>query len=301
MVGTATTAGIGVWGSSVTGQGVRGTSTSATAVYGENQSSGTGVAGVGALSGVRGTHKTNGNFGHLGNSQSGVQGWAENHIGGDFKSGTAIGLRATSSGVGLAGVALEALANDPAGVAIYGLNTSTDTTIVGTNKGTGRLMKLYTGATGGELRFVVENNGNIKADGTYSSPASDFAELLPGREGLDPGDVLAIDVEGKLMKTVEAYQASVIGVYSTKPGFLGGSAVEDPDAGLVPLAMVGVVPVKASAENGPIRPGDMLVASSTPGHAMRAGARLEVGRVIGKALGRLDSGTGMVTMAVILH
>jgi hypothetical protein len=34
---------------------------------------------------------------------------------------------------------------------------------------------------------------------------------------------------------------------------------------------------------------------------MRAGQRVEVGRVIGKALGRLDSGTGMITIAVILQ
>ena len=61
------------------------------------------------------------------------------------------------------------------------------------------------------------------------------------------------------MRSVEAYQASVVGVYSTKPGFLGGSADDADPTGKVPLALVGVVQVKASAEGGPIRPGDMLV------------------------------------------
>ena len=113
--------------------------------------------------------------------------------------------------------------------------------------------------------------------------------------------MLAISADGRLMKSIEAYQASVVGVYSTKPGVLGGASVEGGDAGLVPLAVVGVVPVKACTESGPIRPGDMLVASSTPGHAMRAGERPPVGRVIGKALSGLEDGWGTVTLLVILQ
>ena len=69
----------------------------------------------------------------------------------------------------------------------------------------------------------------------------------------------------------------------------------------MPLALVGVVPVKASAEGGPIRPGDMLAALSTAGHAMRSGDRPPVGRVIGKALTPLSTGTGRITMIVILQ
>ena len=93
----------------------------------------------------------------------------------------------------------------------------------------------------------------------------------------------------------------MVGVYSTKPGFLGGSATEGGPDDLVPLAVVGVVPVKASAENGPIRPGDMLVASSTPGHAMRAGVRPQVGRVVGKALSGLAQGVGQVKLLVMMQ
>lgn len=45
------------------------------------------------------------------------------------------------------------------------------------------------------------------------------------------------------------------------------------------LALVGIVAVKASAEDGRIRSGDLLVASSTPGHAMRAGPNPPIGVV----------------------
>jgi hypothetical protein len=93
----------------------------------------------------------------------------------------------------------------------------------------------------------------------------------------------------------------VAGVYSTRPGFVGGQPVEGKIAGTIPLAVVGVVPVKVSAENGPIHPGDLLVASSTPGHAMKAGPNPPQGTVIGKALAGLSTGTGVIQMLVTLH
>jgi hypothetical protein len=76
----------------------------------------------------------------------------------------------------------------------------------------------------------------------------------------------------------------VAGVYSTRPGFVGGQPVGGAQEGDIPLAVVGVVPVKASAEGGAIRPGDLLTTAATPGHAMKAGPNPAVGTVIGKAL-----------------
>jgi hypothetical protein len=162
---------------------------------------------------------------------------------------------------------------------------------------------LVDGGNDGEVDFKVTNAGAVYADGGYNTPASDFAELLSGAPGLEPGDVLAVGPDGTLVRATEAYQTSVVGVYSTKPGFIGGAPMdlEQGAAGKIPLAVVGVVPVKASAENGPIRPGDLLVASNTPGHAMKAGATPPVGTVIGKALQGLDKGTGIITMLVTLQ
>ena len=65
------------------------------------------------------------------------------------------------------------------------------------------------------------------------------------------------------------------------------------------MAMIGIVPTKVSAENGPIKRGDLLVTSSIPGYAMKGTDHSRMlGAVIGKALGNLDSRTG-VTEAVI--
>lgn len=161
---------------------------------------------------------------------------------------------------------------------------------------------------GGNLRFRVTAQGNVFADGTYQSPASDFAEMLPATAGLEPGDVLAIGAEGRLERSTAPYQTSVAGIYSTKPGFLGGSAEKGQAADKVPLAITGIVPVKAVAENGPIHAGDLLTTSSTPGYAMKAsphvldGVRLyPTGTIIGKALGALESGTGTIQMLVTLQ
>jgi hypothetical protein len=90
-------------------------------------------------------------------------------------------------------------------------------------------------------------------------------------------------------------------VYSTAPGFVGGKPVGGAQNGHVPLAVVGIVPVKASAENGPIAPGDLLASAATPGHAMRANGEARVGCVIGKALETMAQGTGRIRMLVVLQ
>ena len=59
---------------------------------------------------------------------------------------------------------------------------------------------------------------------------------------------------------------------------------------------------QASAEAGAIRPGDLLTTSATPGHAMRASDReRRSGAVIGKAMGALEQGTGLVLVLVNLQ
>ncbi|MBN1535549.1 MAG: hypothetical protein JW908_02370 [Anaerolineales bacterium] len=157
-----------------------------------------------------------------------------------------------------------------------------------------------------DIEFRVSNNGDVYADGTFNPGGADFAEMLPAVEGLAPGDVLVIGSDGQLTLSTEAYQTSVVGVYSTKPGILGGSedgkVLSEMDLSeQAPLAVMGVVPVKASAENGAIHPGDLLVTASTPGYAMLAGSNPPQGTVLGKALGGLAEGTGVIKILVMLQ
>ena len=157
------------------------------------------------------------------------------------------------------------------------------------------------GAGDSDIEFFVSNSGEVFADGAFHPGGADFAEMLPAPPETEPADVLVIAEDGRLARSTSPYQRTVAGVHSTKPGFVGGGGEEDDLSGKVPLAVVGVAPVKASAENGAIHPGALLATSSTPGHAMTAGPNPAVGTVIGKALGSLASGTGVIRMLVTLQ
>lgn len=172
----------------------------------------------------------------------------------------------------------------------------------------------------------LEVSGNVKIsgggahiifpDGSVQDKAwngtlcgGDYAESVDvkgERTQYEPGDVLVVDPQdpGKFLKSSEPYSMAVSGVYSTKPGLIGRRQTTDPKTSTseVPMAMVGIVPTKVSAENGPIHPGDILVTSSTLGHAMKGTDRGQfVGAIVGKALGTLDSGTGVIEVLISLQ
>lgn len=127
-----------------------------------------------------------------------------------------------------------------------------------------------------------------------------------GENALEAGTVVVIDEHrpGELRASDRAYDHRVAGVVSgaggIEPGLkLGQEGKLDGDT---PVAMSGRVYVRCSAENGAIRPGDLLTTASTAGHAMRSSdpARAN-GAVIGKAMSALDRGTGLVLVLVNLQ
>jgi hypothetical protein len=151
---------------------------------------------------------------------------------------------------------------------------------------------------------------HINPAGTYTA-GSDFAEALPaagGKGSYGPGDVLVLSgtQPGAVEKCARSYDGTVIGVYSSRPGFLGADkdGATEVRADDIPVAVVGIVTAKVSAENGPIQPGDLLTTSSTPGHAMRCeGLERCFGRTLGKALEALPAGqsTGVIRVLVTLQ
>jgi hypothetical protein len=158
------------------------------------------------------------------------------------------------------------------------------------------------GANDIDTKFYVSNDGNVYADGAFNTPAADFAEMLPAQNGLEPGDVLIIGLDGKLTRSTEPYQTAVVGIYSTQPGFLGGASEDAPVADQIPLAIAGIVPVKVSAENGAIHPGDLLTTAALPGYAMVCQERMDcIGAIVGKALEPLEEGTGTIEVLVTLQ
>ena len=291
----------GVDGRNTTGIGVFGQTTTtdtngATGVWGEVYSYGDTVRGV--LGWARNTSGIS--VGVWGQSQSsygtGVKGVANNASCTSGFTGTCSGVFGNSSkGNGLDGYT-------DTGVAVYGASSGTGVGLKVENQmGMGNLIEAWSGFFPTDLKFKLTSAGNATADGSFTGGGADLAEMLPAVEGLGPGDVLVIGEDGQLTRSSASYQPTVVGVYSTKPGFVGGGGDDADLTGKIPLAVIGVVPVKASAENGAIHPGDLLVASSTPGHAMKAGSDPAVGTVLGKALGSLESGMGVIQMLVMLQ
>jgi hypothetical protein len=165
------------------------------------------------------------------------------------------------------------------------------------------------GLSSGTIKFRVDGTGRAFADGGFQPGGADFAEAMAvtgDRARYEPGDLLVIDPSaGRHVALAQhPYSTLVAGIYSTKPGMLGTTRKVNESAPLneIPLAVVGIVPCKVTTDNGPIQIGDLLVTSSTAGHAMRGTERSRMlGAVVGKALEPLSDGQGVIQVLVTLQ
>jgi hypothetical protein len=302
--------GYGVTGSSASGGGVQGTSTASSfpGVDGVNNGGGDGVDGVantgsgvkghgsGHGAGVYGENSGDGSGGYFyGASGQGIVGQSANNHGveGDAGQANKAGVYGTnsSSGPGVFGTS-------SSGYGVYAESTGAGAAMATrNNNGSGDAFWGLDGS--GTIRFIITSDGNAIAHGSFTANGIDYADRLPAERGLEPGDVLAIGPDGRLRRSSRANLTSVVGVYSTKPGVTGRQETETRLT--IPLALAGVVPVRVTAENGRILPGDLLVSSSTPGHAMRAPKAPAPGTVIGKAMQALRGSRGLIEMLVMVR
>lgn len=233
------------------------------------------------------------------NTTNAVAGVTSSGIGveGQSSGGVNIGVKGTTitNGTGVSGENFEY------GIGVSGYSDS-GTGIVARST-SGFLVEGFPSRTGGTRTFHINLNGTYVA-------GSDFAESLPalgGKSAYGPGDVLimAAGATGAVSKTGRPYDRRVAGVYSTRPGVLGaekegGVTRVDPED--VPVAIVGIVPTKVSAENGAVRVGDQLTTSRTPGYAMRCTNRARcVGAVVGKAMEPVERGRAVIKVLVTLR
>lgn len=161
---------------------------------------------------------------------------------------------------------------------------------------------------------IHSSAGVVYQDGTTQTTAwtgvlcgGDYAEavdVVNDRKHYAPGDVLVIASSdgGDVEKSAMPYSTMVAGIFATKPGAIGRRQTMPRSVDEVPMAMVGIVPTKVTTDNGAIHKGDLLVSSSKPGFAMKGTDRSRMlGAVIGKAMGSLDSGTGVIEVLVTLQ
>jgi len=285
----------GLWGvvSSSQGTGVRGESNATTG--------GAGVVGI--------SHGTPDSTG----GGSGVYGLGMGTKG--------VGIHGKSAGDGNIAVLGEADPNDFLPIAVMGKITASCCGIAGLfendftvgNGGTGN-ESIIVGQTADpnnpgteKTVFNLTTNGNLSISGQFTSGGADFAESVAVKgvqSSYAAGDVLVIDdtSQRRLAHTTQPYSRLVAGIYSTQPGMVAGAGVGRVPASHVPLAVVGIVPCKVTAVNGPIKAGDLLVTSAKPGYAMRGTdpSRL-TGAILGKALQPLPNGEGVIEVLVTLQ
>jgi hypothetical protein len=262
---------LGVYGrsDSTGGAGVLGQATATTGVangvYGATASpNGYGVQGYAPNIGVYGVSTSSGGTGLVGFGQATT----------GLNYGV-IGVTNSTSGIGMWG---NSSATSGVTAGVFGLvSSSTGTAGVFNNHAGGNILIGQSHAVG---VFRVDGTGKGFFNGGAQTGGADFAESMAVSGSLkhyEPGDVLVIDrsAHRRLALAEKPYSILVAGIYSTKPGVLATPHfMSDPVlAEEIPLAIVGIVPCKVSAENGPITRDVFHTRVRDEGHRPRAHAR----------------------------
>jgi hypothetical protein len=296
--GTLSNGGIGiVVVSEAGGGGFRGVSTGVddsgtpgTAIEGDANSGGIGIRGV-SDSGpaIRGESTTG--YGIVGYSGTYTAAINLNPIGVYGFSNTfdaVVGESNSDAHAGVTGRNLTSGANG--GVGIYGIGGQ------------------YAGKFDGDV--LIKGNGsvtgNLSLEGDVilvNTLGGDCAEDfdVENADAAQPGTVLVIGAEGTLTISRDEYDTRIAGVVSGAGEFRPALVLQRFRAkqNRAPLALIGKVFCKADASSSPIRPGDLLTTSRTHGHAMKVIDRSKaIGAIIGKALGSLEGGRGLIPILV---
>ncbi len=222
--------------------------------------------------------------------------------------GPAVGVLGVSASP--TGVAVEAI-ESAGGDALYAVSSTGRAGVFNTTglaaNSTASLLEVF--RTASDLRFKIRADGNVYCDGSFNGGGADVAERISIAGAVEPGDLVEIDPEHPQRFRLSSSRASTLaaGVISSDPGLVMGNRPREND-GVQPkgskeaaLALAGRAPVKVCDENGPVKIGDLLVASSRPGYAMRAGTEPAPGTVVGKALEPLAGKDGKVAALLMLR
>lgn len=166
------------------------------------------------------------------------------------------------------------------------------------------------GTTTVSLDADAEGQGRVITEAleiTASADVSAQFDVQTQNADLKPGFLVCLDPDnpGRLVPSAKAYDKTVAGVVSGANGVRPGMLLASPGAvsdGKQPVALTGRVYCWADADRGPIRPGDLITTSDTPGHGMKATDPNRVfGAVVGKAMSSLPAGRGLILLLVSLQ
>lgn len=150
---------------------------------------------------------------------------------------------------------------------------------------------------------------NLKVNGDVTLGGSDCAEKfdINARESgeIEPGTVMTMNEDGLLTPCIQEYDKKVAGIVSgagqVKPGIILGNT-RSSNIKTVPIALMGKAYCKVDATHSAIEIGDLLTTSPTKVYAMKAEDPFKAfGAVIGKALGSIKEGIGLIPVLVALQ
>jgi hypothetical protein len=279
----------------------------------------TGLYATGDAVGIRGDGK--GWHGVVGFSQGGFGVYGEGLTGGTGVVGKSKGWHAvggfSESTTGGAGVYAEGVGPGVIGVSktwhgVYGETPSTTggAGIWGEHKGGGSgvvgVSKSGAGVYGKGGRVAAFFEGDVEVTGDIRLTNADCAEDfdVANADTVEPGTVMVLGDDATLQPSQSAYDKRVAGVVSGagdyKPGIVLDKQSSRP--GRRPIALLGKVYCKVDASYAPVKIGDLLTTSPTPGHAMKATDQGKAfGSVIGKALRPLDESKGLIPILIALQ
>jgi hypothetical protein len=237
---------------------------------------------------------------------------------GVFGQGTergVIGIAAQPGGIGVYGGGVGGV-----GTGVFGDSQSAVGVVGRTENGIGVYGQSEAGGMAGRFDGDVHVSGRLQHTGTIvltgdlevsgdvrllnQDLAEDFdiAETEAGE--IEPGSVLVLEEDGALVRCRKAYDRMVVGVVagagSFRPAIVLGCAPSCRRR--LPLALTGKTYCRVDASHSPIVVGDLLTSSDMHGHAMKAtDPSRAFGAVIGKALGALGSGCGLIPILVALQ
>jgi len=267
---------IGVFGFSPKFQGVAGASNSGIGVVGSSDGQGTGVWGTSSNGiGIQGNSVTNVAISGTSQDNRGVTGFSKKDAG------------VFGNSVNWYGVYGFAHQDQPGGVLAEG--------------GKHALVARNGTQSVGRFEGNVEVTGDIKLVNADCAEEFDIAE-----ENVDAGTVMVLTNNGTLQASYQEYDKKAAGIVSGAGGYKPALVLDRPDEEKqeqrLPIALMGKVYCKVDARHASIEIGDLLTTSSTKGHAMKAeDPMMAFGAVIGKALGSIKSGLGMIPVLVSLQ
>ncbi len=285
-------------------------------LYGTNKLGGDGVFGSGTNGGRGTVGVSDSSIGICGNSTTGIGVWGETHSktqsgvsGFCDGGGDGVGGNATGGGRGVVGVSdshTGVEGDSTGGVGVWGQSQNAEGVHGISHSITAAGVGGYNdkGGPAGFFQGNVQINGTLSVSQDVILTGADCAEDFDLSHGVsgEPGSVMVIDGTGSLAPCAQPYDRRVAGVVSGAGSFRPAFTLDRREPSSIPrsaIALVGKVYCKAI---GPITVGDLLTTSATPGHAMKVNDfPRAMGAVLGKAIGGLESGTGLVPMLVSLQ